>query len=687
MCGIAGILAGLRAEPPSLDELRRMIAMLGHRGPDGGGFYRDEHIGLAHARLSIVGLANGFQPIHNEDHSIWISFNGEIFNHVELRRDLEARGHRFITSTDTEVIVHAYEEWGTDSWTKLNGQFAFALWDGRSRALWLVRDRLGILPLHFTRVGDHILFASEAKALFASGRVTPRFDGARLAQVFTQWTVAPQGSVFAGVHMVPAASALRIGPDLTITEERYWQPDLSGDPALAGLSLHEASEALNDRLLDAVRLRLRADVPVGVYISGGLDSAVIAALARLNENSGSVHSFGVRFADPAFDETSQQRLVASVTGTEHHEILCGPAEIQAALPAVVWHAETPLLRTAPAPLFLLSRLVRDHGIRVVLSGEGADELLGGYDIFKEDRIRRFWARQPDSTGRAALLGRIHAFAAMNGAKDSQFKDSRLWQSFFRHGLTAVDDPFYAHRIRWRNSAWALRLLSPDIRAAVDPAGMDAALLARLPPGWRDWNALSRAQLVEMESFLTPYLLASQGDRVSMANSIEARYPFLDPDVVDFCNALPPRLKLLGLRDKLPLRRLAGRLLPAEISRRPKRPYRAPMTTALFGANAPDYVQDLLSETMLTRYGLVDTPSALTLVSKARRQEGRMAGEREEMALVGILTLQMLAHAYGDDFSNRAAERFAHHERMPVHVLEDRAGRPGHSPSPSLHPNA
>ncbi len=405
----------LAPKPADLDELKRMIAMLGHRGPDGYGFYRDERIGLAHARLSIVGLAGGFQPIHNEDRSLWISFNGEIFNHVELRRDLEARGHRFYTRTDTEVIVHAFEEHGPAAWAKLNGQFAIALWDRRRRDLWLVRDRLGILPLFHARQGHHLVFASEAKALFGGGRVTPAFDPARLAQVFTHWSAAPHGSVFAGVESVPAATAIRFDANLVPHQERYWQPDLSGAPSLAGISLDEAADRLEDKLLDAIRLRLRADVPVGVYISGGLDSAVIAALARKLDTT-TLHSFGVRFTDAGFDETPQQRLVADHVGTEHHDILCGPQDIQAALPDVVWHSETPLLRTAPAPLFLLSRLVRDRGIRVVLSGEGADEWLAGYDIFKEDKVRRFWARQPDSKARPTLLGRVHPFAAIGGQK-------------------------------------------------------------------------------------------------------------------------------------------------------------------------------------------------------------------------------------------------------------------------------
>ncbi|MGQ9367183.1 asparagine synthase (glutamine-hydrolyzing) [Azospirillum sp. A39] len=675
MCGVAGVLNGPRVAPPDLEELRRMIAMLGHRGPDGYGLYRDDRAGLAHARLSIVGLAGGFQPIRNEDGTVWISFNGEVFNHVELRRELEGRGHRFYTNTDTEVIVHAYEEWGSGAWARFNGQYAFALWDTVERRMWLVRDRMGILPMHYAHVGDRIVFGSEVKALLAGGHVAPRFDGARLAQVFAHWSVAPHGTVFAGVQAVPAATALCIDETLQIRAERYWTPSLESDPSLANLSVDEAAEALGETLYDAVRLRLRADVPVGVYISGGLDSSVIAGLVRWGK-AGQVHSFGVRFADPAFDETSQQRMVAGFTGTEHHDILVGPREIQEALPEVVWHTETPLLRTAPAPMYMLSRLVQDNGIRVVLSGEGADELLAGYDVFKEDRVRRFWARQPDSAARARLMSRVHAFTAMGGNKTSP-----LWQSFFRRGLQDRDDPFYAHRIRWNNTGWTQRLLSPDVRAAYDGAKVEAAIRAGLPADWARWKPLSQAQMVEMDTFLTPYLLASQGDRVAMANSIEVRYPFLDPEVVELCNALPERVKMLGLRDKLALRRLAGRILPKEVGRRPKRPYRAPMTTALFGPEAPDYVHELLSEAALDRFGLVDAAAVSQLAARAHRQEGRMAGEREEMALVGTLTLQMLAHAYREDFRHHAAVARGRLEAAPVHVLEDRAdGRRAERPA-------
>lgn len=684
MCGIAGVLAARGAEPPGAGELARMVAVLTHRGPDGWGLYRDGRVGLAHARLSIVGLTGGFQPLANEDRTVWISFNGEIFNHVELRAELEAYGHRFRTRTDTEVIVHAYEQWGEGAWLRFNGQFAFALWDARAGTLWLVRDRLGILPLFLARSGRHLAFASEAKALFAGGRIEPRFDAARLAQVFSHWSVAPHGSVFAGVEAVPAATALRIGADLGISARRYWAPDLAGDAGRARLTLDEAADRLDEHLTAAVRLRLRADVPVGVYISGGLDSAVIAALARRHA-TGRVHSFGVRFDDPAFDETAGQRQVAAHVGSEHHDIACGPADIAAALPDVVWYAETPLLRTAPAPLFLLSRLVRETGIRVVLSGEGADEWFAGYDIFKEDRVRRFWARRPDSGLRPQLLGRIHPFAALAGDRSG-----RLWQAFFRRGLEATDDPFYAHRIRWANTAWTQRLLSADLRATAQADDPEATLLDRMPAGWQSWTPLARAQVAEVEAFLSPYLLASQGDRVAMAHGVEARFPFLDPALVDFAGGLPDRVKMLGLRDKLVLRRLAARLLPAEVGRRPKRPYRAPMTTALFAAGAPSFVGELLSAEAVARHGLLDPEATAALVARARRQQGRMAGEREEMALVGALTLQMLAEAMGDGRAGRQEEAGRRLDRIPCHVLETAVPQtflrpPSHRP-PSRHAN-
>ncbi len=669
MCGIAGILVGCDTAPVSFEELRRMVAMLRHRGPDGYGLYRDERVGLAHARLSIIDLSGGAQPIHNEDKTVWVTFNGEIFNYVELRNQLEGAGHRFYTQSDTEVIVHCFEEYGAGAWEKFNGQFALALWDSRKRRLWLVRDRVGILPLHYARLPGRVLFGSEAKSLFASGHLVPRFCAHGLIQAFVRWSAAAPLTVFEGVRSVLPGSAVCFDEELRSAESYYWRCDMAERPDAERLGLDDAAEALGEKLDRAVKLRLRADVPVGAYLSGGLDSSVIGHLIRRTDSS-PLQTFAVRFEDPAFDETPQQRRMAGLLRTEHRETLCGDGEIRSALPEVIWHCETPLLRTAPVPLFLLSRLVNEHGMKVVLTGEGADELLAGYNIFKEDKIRRFWARQPQSRIRPMLLSRLYPYVGQRGDR----KES-LWEQFFRRGLTDVDHPFYSHMIRWQNTAWALRFLSPDVRGEVDPEQLLADAADAMPPGWGQWPPLARAQLIEINTFMSSYLLSCQGDRVAMAHSVEVRYPFLDPEVVDFCAALPAAVKLRGLRDKLVLRRMASRFLPPEIWGRPKHPYRAPMTTTLFGQDSPEYLHKLLSKSGMARFGLLAGDTAGRLVAKAQERAGRMSGEREEMALVGILTLQLLAEFFLERFADRAAEARTGLDRWQLSVFEDHCGRP------------
>ena len=678
MCGIAGIIGAAGGPPLDLDRVRSMLAVIAHRGPDGHGLYRDDRVALGHVRLSIVDLAGGFQPLTGEDRSVWITFNGEVFNHVELRRELEARGHRFATTSDTEVIVHAYEQYGERAWPMLNGQFAFALWDRRVGRTWLVRDRLGILPLHWAEAAGRLVFASEAKALFASGLVSPALDPAGLGQVFTRWSAMAPTTAFEGVRSVRPGSALRIDTGAgrdgaadrpAVREVRWWQPDLAVDPGTAALSPEGAADTLGERLRDAVRLRLRADVPVGAYLSGGLDSSVIGSLVR-QVDAGPLETFAVRFREAAFDETPGQRHMAGLLGTSHHEIVCGADEIAGALRDVVWHCEAPLLRTAPVPLYLLSGVVREAGMKVVLTGEGADELLAGYSVFKEDRVRRFWARRPESTLRPALFARLHPEVQAGGARATA-----MWSRFFGRDLAAVDHPFYAHLVRWSNTAWTTRLVHPDLRAAAaappDGWGADDALLAEMPSGFSGWDPLARAQWVEIATFMSSYLLASQGDRVAMAHGVEVRYPFLDPEVVAFCTGLPPERKLVGLHDKATLRRLASRSLPPEIWRRPKQPYRAPMTTALFGPRGARRREQLMSDAAIEEQGLLDPQAARLLRDRARARDGALAGEREEMGLVGALTLQALARAFLAEGAARAAEARARFDAgPPPQVLVD-----------------
>ncbi len=640
-----------------------MVAVVGHRGPDGHGFFRDERAGLGQARLSIVDIKSGAQPMTNEDETLWIVFNGEIFNHVELRLELQKAGHRFQTTSDTEVILHAYEQWGGGAWSRFNGQFAVALWDAPRRRLVLARDPFGIHPLHYAASGAGVVFASEIKSLFASGRVPVEFDAGGLVQVFTRWSCPAPETVFAGVRSVPPGCMVTIESDLTPRMESWWQPDFAGDASLQGLTLEDAAEELERLLRRAVSLRLRADVPVGAYLSGGLDSSITTTLI---ERSGPLETFSIRFEEPAFDETEQQRIMVAKLGTRHHEVLVRNSDIAEHLPRVVKQCETPLLRTGAVPLFMLSDLVRTSGMKVVLTGEGADELFAGYSVFKEDKVRRFWARSPRALWRAAPLSRIHHYVGSEGDKDGQ-----MWRDFFRRGLEDVENPAYSHAIRWDNTAWCTRFLRKDLVGGVDRGAQWAALERSFPASWRSWSPLARAQLLEIATFMSPYLLVSQGDRVALAHGVEVRYPFLDPDVISFAGRLPGRLKLRGLKDKRVLRAVGARHLPPEISGRRKQPYRAPTSSAFFRRGAPAYVREMLSGRALEESGLFESRAAGLLAEKAWSREGRMGSEREEMALMGILTLQLLSRWLRSEFAAEVVESARRLAGTSPSVLVDR----------------
>jgi asparagine synthase (glutamine-hydrolysing) len=644
MCGVVGQVAVSGSERIEESQLLQMLAMIRHRGPDEFGIYIDNQAGLGNARLSILDLAGGQQPISNEDGTLWIVYNGEVFNFPELRRELEDCGHRFTTHTDTEVILHAFEEYGPACLKRFNGQFAIAIWDTRRKSLFLARDRLGVRPLFYTLVDGVLVFASEIKAILAAAKVHARIDAEALTQVFTLWAAQPPHTIFEGIRELPPGCFM-VAQGGTLSIERYWQihfPD-AADPSSSESRKTEADylEAFTSSLTDAVAVRLRADVPVGAYLSGGLDSSVIAALIRRRIGR-NLTTFSITFDDPDFDESAYQLTMARHLGTDHQVVRTTHADIGKVFPDVVWHAESPLLRTAPAPMFLLSKLVRDSGFKVVLTGEGADELLGGYDIFREAKIRRFWARQPESTVRPLLFKRLYRFV-------SQWDDGAFafQKAFFSRGLTETDAPDYSHRIRWHTTSRALRFLSPALREGRSSAGIpDVASLA-YPTGFDRWTPLAKAQYLEMTTFMSPYLLSSQGDRMGMAHSVEGRFPFLDYRLVELCSTLPDRLKLRGMNEKYLLKELGKQLLPAEVFNRVKRPFRAPIQKSFFGASTPEYVRELLSPKSIAAAGLFQPKAVMLLVDKLAA--GTRLGETDEMALVGILSSQILHHQFLVDF--------------------------------------
>jgi asparagine synthase (glutamine-hydrolysing) len=607
-----------------------MAAALQHRGPDGAGLYRDRACGLAHTRLAIIDLAGGAQPMRDVDDDAVISFNGEIFNHVELREELRGLGFPFRTRSDTEVVIQAVRAWGEGALTRFNGQFAFALWRPSARTLMLARDRLGVRPLYIAEHRGRVLFASEVKALFACDPELPRaFDPDGLAETFTFWTAVAPRTVFRGIEELPPGHVRTYTPE-GMRERCYWQPQFS--ETFAG-SLADASAELLAELERAVRLRLvRADVPVGCYISGGLDSSVIAALAHRAHGDG-LHTYSLRFADAEYDEGEFQRTMVRRLGAEHHELAITRADIARVFPEVVRHIERPTLRTAPAPLLLLSRLVRDAGGRVVLTGEGADEMLAGYDLFREARVRRFWAREPHSRLRPLLLDRLYPYLARSPASARA-----MARAFFAHDLERSDAADFAHGPRWRSAAALQRLFHRDLRARMrDPI---APLLASFPRELASWDPLARDQYVEIRVLLSGYLLAAQADRVSLANGVEGRFPFLDPEVVALALSLPADHKLRVLDEKHVLKRAAAELVPPEIVRRPKQPYRAPDALAFCGPHAPPWIEETLGDAAVADAGVFERAAIARLWTKCRSADAQLSNA-DNMALVGVLSTQLV----------------------------------------------
>ena len=633
MCGISGILKldGGRVQP---DQLGRMIAALRHRGPDASGVYIAGAAGLAHTRLSIIDLQAGAQPMSTTDGRLWITFNGEIFNYIELREELLGKGHRFVTRSDTEVILNAYREYGEQCVHHFNGQWAFAIWDTKERKLFLSRDRFGVRPLFYTQTANSFLFASEIKSLLTCPEVPAELDLQSLDQIFTFWVTLPPRTAFKNIFQLPPGCSLTV-EDGDVRVRQYWSVSYadSGEDA----DEQPLAEELLHLLEDATRIRLRSDVPVGAYLSGGIDSTVTTALVRKIANE-RLRSFSITFEDAEFDEQSYQDEASAFLGTQHSNISCSSDDIARVFPEVIWHTEQPIIRTAPAPMFLLSKLVRDNGFKVVLTGEGADEVLGGYDIFKEAKIRRFWGRNLESRWRPLLLRRLYPYM-----ENIQRQPAAYLKHFFRVTEEDLASPFFSHLPRWELTAKLKMFFSADVRQVTENYDGVSEIEQTLPSAYRSWSNFGQAEYLEAKYLLPGYILSSQGDRMAMAHSVEGRYPFLDYRIVEFAAKLSPNVKMKVLDQKHLLKRAVGGIIPDSIVRRPKQPYRAPDGKCFFGANAVDYVEELLSPDALRQNGIFDARGVATLVSKFK--SGRTTSVKDNMAMVGVLSTQLLLHHF------------------------------------------
>mgnify|MGYP001816904096 FL=1 len=597
-----------------------------HRGPDAAAEYVDGGLGFAHRRLSIIDLETGNQPMVSPDGNVAIVFNGEIFNYIELRQALLKQGVQFRTASDTEVVLQLYREYGIEFVSRLNGQFAIAIWDRRQQTLHLVRDRIGICPLFYTVDAERFLFGSEIKALLPALQARPSISIAGLEQLFTFWAPLSPNTIFEGIREVSPGEVVTVA-DGQVSSARYWDWPLPLD-GYSTAAEPELTEELHDLLVDATRLRLRSDVPVGAYLSGGLDSSAIASLV-LNHTDNHLRTFSLTFDDREFDESGYQSALVDHAQVEHSELRVGRAQILENLEHTVWHTEMPILRTAPVPMGLLSGHAHASDFKVVLTGEGADEVLGGYDLFKEAKVRQFWSRQPRSSVRPLLLKRLYPYLNLPAGKDAAYL-----KLFFGHGIDAPGEPGFSHLPRWTTTAKAKRFLSDEVLAALgdDPV---RRYLESLSETVCRTDSFNRAQFIESKTLMSGYLLCSQGDRMLMMNSVEGRFPFLDHRVIEFASTLRPELKMKVLNEKYLLKQAVQRYLPAAIVKRHKQPYRAPDVNL---STSSDLAAKCLSPESVSASGLFDAGRVNRLRDKAIR--GRLSTS-ESQALTGILTTQMV----------------------------------------------
>lgn len=560
MCGIAGIVKLDPQESVEEARLKRMRDVLRHRGPDGEGLWLEGPVGLGFRRLAIIDVAGGHQPMANEDDSCWLVYNGEIYNHAALRPALEARGHRYRTRSDTETILHLYEEEGERSVERLQGMFAFALWDGVRKRLLLARDRLGIKPLYYACTDHELLFASEIKAILAAGSVRPEFNAAILPEFLATRFVAGEETFFRGVRKLLPGHTLSWSADEGFRSRRYWRLPLETDGALPGL--RERARDVRARLEASVRSHLMSDVPLGLFLSGGLDSSGLAALMTPIVKE-PIRTFSVGFDDPEANELAYARIAARAVGAEHREVVVSPREFFAALPRLIWQEDEPIAFPASVPLYFVSRLAREY-VKVVLTGEGADELFLGYNRY---RVTAWNAR----------LGRTYALLIPRAIREKVGRLARALPGGIRRYaertfLTIPPSPrelFYENFAVFPEAFQRHLLTDTTSLAARDPYAEELYYYAAA-----SGDLLDRMSHADLQTYLVELLMKQ--DQMSMAASVESRVPFLDHQFVEHVAAIPARFKLRGWRTKILLREALRDLVPKVILTRRKMGFPVPV---------------------------------------------------------------------------------------------------------------
>ncbi len=630
MCGIAGILNYKSTLNVNEDSISSMLSSIYHRGPDESGMYFGKGIGLGNVRLSIIDLETGKQPMIDESGNYIIVYNGEIYNYIELRELLLKKGYSFTTTSDTEVVLKMFLEFGQKCLSHFNGQFAFAIWNKKKAELFLARDRVGIRPLFYTEKNGSLAFCSEIKGLFELPFVDRKLSQKSLIQTFTFWTPIAPATPFENIYELPPGHFIFVNEKVKIT--KYWDYDFSNKKSVSEISFKSASDEFYNLLLDSVKLRLRADVKVAAYLSGGIDSTATTYLIKqiFPEN---VDTYSIGFNDKTFDESGYQNEAARYLKTNHIGISCSAEDIAANFIDTIWSGEYPILRTAPTPLYLLSKRVRQDKIKVVITGEGADEMLAGYNIFKESKIRRFWAKQPDSRLRPLLLTKLYPYLPA-------FKNSNvnLLKLFFGYKLNEVNNPFYSHLLRWHNTSRINSYLSEEFISSVGEHNPLDDISDLLPGNYEKWSDLALAQYLEAKIFMSGYLLSSQGDRMAMGNSVEGRYPFLDHRLIEFASKLPDEYKLNGLTEKYILKKTMAGKIPDSIVSRSKQAYRAPISVEIIKGKSSHF-HNYMSPDNINDAGIFNNSKVEKLIQKLKT--GKNISEVDNMALIAIFSTQII----------------------------------------------
>ena len=585
MCGIAGILEfapGARADEGSLHAMCRIMT---HRGPDDQGIYTDGPAGIGMRRLSIVDLATGHQPISNEDGSIWIVFNGEIYNHRELREDLIARGHAYRTQSDTETIVHLYEQYGRECVRHLRGMFAFAIWDKKKKSLFIARDRLGIKPLYYSLSGERLTFGSEIKVVLAYGETRPEFHRAGLPEFLAFGYLSGRDTLYCGVQRLLPGHTLEVDLSGSYETHQYW--DLDASTPHTSRDERYYVDAYRELLEGAVRSHLMSDVPLGVFLSGGLDSSAVAAfMTKLRREP--IETFSVGYAENAYSELPYARTVADHLKARHHEVQVSETDFFDSLPRLIWHEDEPIVWPSSVALYFVARLARER-VKVVLTGEGSDETLGGYTRYaftlknaSMDQVYRKLTPGAVRRGlRTALAGSpligatvrrklAHTFLALDGEQWSQFYFDNFFSAF---GALEQND-----------------LLRPEVVREYSPTSAYANVLDY----WQQASGplLQRLLYTDIKTYLVELLMKQ--DNMSMAASIESRVPFLDHSLVEFATRIPREMQIRGLTGKTILKRAMEGLLPHSIIYRPKLGFPTPWSGWLRGTRL-DSIEAMLME--------------------------------------------------------------------------------------------